>query len=82
MMSPWIRVLAGSSLLSAAFATMSMSAERSPPGDKPDARISVVPEPTESPRYLQDESKVTQGRSRSADTLSAINPKPGSWSCT
>src|SRR5882757_5181589 len=62
MMSPWIRVLVGSSLLSAAFAgSMSMSAERPPHGDKPDARISVVPEPTESPRYLQDESKITQG---------------------
>jgi carboxypeptidase C (cathepsin A) len=62
MMSQWIRALVGSSLLSAAFAaSMSVSAERAPSGDKPDARISVVPEPTESPRYLQDESKVTQG---------------------
>jgi carboxypeptidase C (cathepsin A) len=54
--------LVGSSLLSAAFAaSMSVSAERSPPSDRPDAKISVVPEPTESPRYLQDEFKVTQG---------------------
>ncbi|HEY2635625.1 MAG TPA: hypothetical protein VGI51_12905, partial [Steroidobacteraceae bacterium] len=61
-MAPWIRVLVGSSLLSAAFAaSMSVSAERSPPSDRPDAKISVVPEPTESPRYLQDEFKVTQG---------------------
>src|SRR5882762_10557440 len=61
-MAPWIRVLVGSSLLSAAFAaSTSVSAERSPPSDRPDAKISVVPEPTESPRYLQDEFKVTQG---------------------
>jgi len=57
-----IRLLVGSSLLSAALAaSLSLGAERSPPGDAPDTKISLVPEPTESPRYLHDESKVTQG---------------------
>src|SRR5580693_9192558 len=57
-----IRLLVGSSLLSAALAaSLSLGAERSPPSDAPDTKISLVPEPTESPRYLRDESKVTQG---------------------
>jgi carboxypeptidase C (cathepsin A) len=55
-----IRILLGSSLLSAAFSA-SPAAVRSPPSDAPDTKISVVPEPTESPRYLHDESKATQG---------------------
>ena len=42
-------------------ASLSAAAERAPPGDAPDAKISLVPEPTESTRYLHDESKVTQG---------------------
>jgi carboxypeptidase C (cathepsin A) len=54
-----IRLLLGASLL---FAVLTApAAERSPPSDTPDTKISVVPEPTESPRYLHDESKVTQG---------------------
>jgi carboxypeptidase C (cathepsin A) len=56
------RLLLGSALLcAAAAAAPSQVAERSPPSDTPDTKISVVPEPTESPRYLHDESKVTQG---------------------
>jgi hypothetical protein len=55
-----IRILLGSSLLSAAFSA-SPAAVRTPPSDAPDTKISVVPEPTESPRYLHDESKATQG---------------------
>jgi carboxypeptidase C (cathepsin A) len=52
----------GSSLLGTALAaSLSLAAERSSPSDAPDTKISVVPEPTESPRYLRDESKVTQG---------------------
>jgi carboxypeptidase C (cathepsin A) len=54
-----IRLLLGASLLFAALTAP--AAERSPPSDTPDTKISVVPEPTESPRYLHDESKVTQG---------------------
>jgi carboxypeptidase C (cathepsin A) len=57
-----IRLIVGSSLLGAALAaSMSLGAERSSPSDAPDTKISVVPEPTESPRYLRDESKITQG---------------------
>ena len=56
------RLFLGSCLLGAALAASSSpAAERSPPGDAPDAKISVVPEPTESPRYLHDEFKVTPG---------------------
>jgi carboxypeptidase C (cathepsin A) len=61
-MSSRIALCLGSSLLSAMLAApVSLSAERSPPSDAPDSKISVVPEPTESPRYLHDEFKVTQG---------------------
>jgi carboxypeptidase C (cathepsin A) len=57
-----IRLIVGSSVLGAALAaSMSLGAERSSPSDAPDTKISVVPEPTESPRYLRDESKITQG---------------------
>jgi carboxypeptidase C (cathepsin A) len=56
-----IPLLVGASLLSATpVASWSAAAERSA-GDAPDTKISVVPEPTESPRYLHDESKGTQG---------------------
>jgi carboxypeptidase C (cathepsin A) len=61
-MSVWIRLLLGSSLLSATLgASLASGAQRSPTSETPDAKISVVPEPTESPRYLKDEVKVTQG---------------------
>src|SRR6266849_2596479 len=62
-MDLWIRLLLGSTLASATFAaSVSLGAQRSSsPGDAPDTKISVVPEPTESPRYLHDELKVTQG---------------------
>src|SRR5216684_5760089 len=62
-MASWIRLLLGSTLASVVLAaSVSVGAERSSsPGEAPDAKISVVPEPTESPRYLRDESKVTQG---------------------
>src|ERR1700730_9974103 len=36
------------------------AAERTPSSDAPDTKISVVPEPTESPRYLHDERQTTQ----------------------
>ena len=62
MMSSRFNLFLGSSLVGAALATsMSLGAEHSSPSDAPDTKISVVPEPTESPRYLQNESKVTQG---------------------
>jgi carboxypeptidase C (cathepsin A) len=57
-----IRAVLGASCMCAAFAaSWSMGAERSVPSDAPDTKISVVPEPTESPRYLRDESKTTPG---------------------
>src|SRR5277367_2827857 len=61
-MSVRITLLLGSSLLGAVLAaSLSFGAERSPTSETPDAKISVVPEPTESPRYLKDEAKVAQG---------------------
>ncbi len=48
-------ILAGSVGLSTGLA-----AERRPV-DAPDTKIAVVPEPTESPRYLHDEHQSTQG---------------------
>jgi carboxypeptidase C (cathepsin A) len=57
-----LRLLLGTSLLAAALAaTLSAGAERSSPNEVPDTKISVVPEPTESPRYLRDELSVAQG---------------------
>ena len=61
-MSLRIKLFLGSSLVGAVLAApLSLGAEHSSPSDAPDTKISVVPEPTESPRYLHDESKVTQG---------------------
>src|SRR5580692_923677 len=42
-------------------AQLSCGAERAPPSDAPTTKIAVVPEPTESPRYLKDEHQVTSG---------------------
>ena len=63
-----LRRVLGSTLISAALAallglcaTLSLGAERAPPGDAPTTKIAVVPEPTESPRYLQDEHQITPG---------------------
>lgn len=57
-----LRLLLGTSLLGAALAaTLSPGAERSSPNDAPDTKIAVVPEPTESPRYLRDELNIAQG---------------------
>jgi carboxypeptidase C (cathepsin A) len=41
-------------------ASLTFAAEKTP-GDAPDTKIAVVPEPTESPRYLKDEQQVTSG---------------------
>jgi len=61
-MTVWIRLFLGSSIVGAALAaSLSAAAEHAARGDAPDAKISLVPEPTESTRYLHDESKVTQG---------------------
>jgi carboxypeptidase C (cathepsin A) len=56
-----IRGLACAALLSIACGTsLSIAAEKTP-SDAPTAKIAVVPEPTESPRYLQDEQQLTSG---------------------
>jgi carboxypeptidase C (cathepsin A) len=47
-------------LLNTAVMAVAVAAERAPT-DAPDTKISVVPEPTESPRYLRDERQTTQG---------------------
>ncbi len=57
-----IRLFLGSAIAVTAFAaSLSPAAERAPPGEAPAAKISPVPEPTESTRFLHDESKATQG---------------------
>jgi carboxypeptidase C (cathepsin A) len=50
----------GASLLGATVAASS-AAVRTSPSDVPDTKISVVPEPTESPRYLHDEYQIAPG---------------------
>ncbi len=55
------RALTCTTLLSIALgASLSFAAERSP-SDAPPTKIAVVPEPTESPRYLKDEQQLTAG---------------------
>lgn len=57
-----VRFFIVSSLLTAVLTVSpTIGAERTPAGEAPDTKISVVPEPTESPRYLQDEAKITKG---------------------
>ena len=56
-----IRGLMCTSLLSLVLgAAFSPAAERTP-GDAPDTKIALVPEPTESPRYLKDEQQTSSG---------------------
>jgi len=56
-----IRGLICTAVLSVALgASPTFAAERGP-GDAPDTKIAVVPEPTESPRYLKDEQQLTSG---------------------
>src|SRR5579863_6341606 len=56
-----IGLLLGASLSTTLAASLSLAARSSSPPDGPDTKIAVVPEPTESPRYLHDEAKATQG---------------------
>ncbi len=37
------------------------AAPHSPPSDTPDSKVAIVPEPTESPKYLKDEHQTTSG---------------------
>jgi carboxypeptidase C (cathepsin A) len=48
-------------LISAALASVCVAAAKPAPTDSPDTKIAVVPEPTETPRYLQDEHQVSSG---------------------
>jgi len=60
-----IRGLMCTAVLSIALgASFSLAAERTP-SDAPDTKIAVVPDPTESPRYLKTSSKPVQARWRS-----------------
>jgi carboxypeptidase C (cathepsin A) len=55
-----VRQLLGAAVLASTLgAPAAMAAERKP-NDAPDTKIAVVPEPTESPRYLHDEHQTTQ----------------------
>jgi carboxypeptidase C (cathepsin A) len=51
----------GSLLIAVCAMPMSLGAERAPPNDTPTAKIAVVPEPTESARYLNDEHQASSG---------------------
>src|ERR1700743_3144473 len=57
-MTHGMRILLGAAAM--AVVAVGQGAERSP-SETPDTKIAVVPEPTESPRYLKDEKQVTQG---------------------
>jgi carboxypeptidase C (cathepsin A) len=62
MMVLKIRLFLGASALSAALAaSLSLGAERSSTSNAADAKPAGASEPSESPRFLHDESKVTQG---------------------
>ena len=60
-MNFWLRRLMLGSVLTALSVSAAEAADKSAPGDAPDTKIAVVPEPTESPRYLKDEHQTTQG---------------------
>lgn len=55
------RLLRAAWLSSAAIGSIAAAAQHPPSADTPDSKIAVVPEPTESPRYLRDEHQTTQG---------------------
>jgi carboxypeptidase C (cathepsin A) len=56
-----IRGLMCTSILSLALGTAFSPAAERTPGDAPDTKIALVPEPTESPRYLKDEQTTSSG---------------------
>jgi carboxypeptidase C (cathepsin A) len=55
-----MRIFHGALILSTSCMSFAQAAQR-PPGDAPDTKVAVVPEPTESPRYLQDEKQASSG---------------------
>ena len=60
-MNFWLRRLMFGSVLIALSVSAAEAADKAAPSDAPDTKIAVVPEPTESPRYLKDEHQTTQG---------------------
>jgi len=54
------RVFLGALILSGVCMAFAHAAQR-PANDAPDTKVAVVPEPTESPRYLQDEKQGSSG---------------------
>ncbi len=62
MMALRFRLFLGAAAACAALAApLSLGAEHASPGEAPDAKTAAAAELSESPRYLHDESKVTQG---------------------
>jgi carboxypeptidase C (cathepsin A) len=60
-MNFWLRRIMLGSMLIALNVAVAEAADKTAPSDAPDTKIAVVPEPTESPRYLKDEHQTTQG---------------------
>src|ERR1700753_1920268 len=56
-----IRAVFCASLLSASLTVSTANAAQKTPGDAPDTKVAIVPEPTESPRFLKDEHQTTSG---------------------
>src|ERR1700733_2117623 len=56
-----IRAVFCASLLSAALSLSASNAAQKSPGDAPDTKVAIVPEPSESPRYIKDEHEATSG---------------------
>jgi carboxypeptidase C (cathepsin A) len=56
-----IRAIFCVSSIGLALTTGAANAAQKTPGDVPDTKIAIVPEPTESPRFLKDEHQTTAG---------------------
>jgi carboxypeptidase C (cathepsin A) len=56
-----IRAVFCASALGVALSLSAAHAAQKTPGDAPDTKIAIVPEPTESPRYLKDEHQTSSG---------------------
>src|SRR5579872_966457 len=54
-----IRAVSFALLSTACLICSAANAAQKTPGDAPDTKIAIVPEPTESPRYLKDEHQTT-----------------------
>ena len=54
-----------------------VAAQHSPPNDAPDSKVAIVPEPTESPKYLKDEHQTTSGSVSLAGKAMAYQAEAG-----